>query len=827
MIPRNPRTTKQGFHLRIWKVVIMSLRSPSRWLRIKRAVVIAMASFLTVGGIYLMIPSSASNGDTAIPSTWTNVTSFVGTPPSARSDASMVYDAADGYTVLFGGENSSGALGDTWIFNGSKWSELPASTAPSPRYAASMVYDTADGYVLLFGGLGCGGECNDTWEFKAGTWTELFPTQSPSARGYAAMTYDAGDGYVLLFGGGNGGSTVFGDTWTFEAGHWTPATPNDFPSAREAAYMTDDLADGYVVMFSGTANATCICQLSDTWEYSGGNWKPLTPSRAPSSRDDYSLVYDPAISAVLFFGGWNANGACGNTTDDTWEFDGGNWTELPPTSSPSARSGAAMDYDPNVGGAVLFGGTNGTCRGVTPMFLSDTWLFGGTRLATPASITVAATPSTLSPGQRFTVSGQVTDSIGIPLPGVQVEVNVSGNTLLYPTTNSNGDYSATTSLIYPGPYSHALPGYEYSETIQASAPAIASTATASTTVTVPWPVEQGAWAGYSTLQPVFSIFSSWKVPATTSATGESAQWIGIGGTYGDPLIQVGTYQGTPLDVNPYCALTPPSIPPPVDSYYCALFETTPKYDQPVFFVSPGDEIAASITETSESPTQNPTCGDSYANAQNDQTWVIQIADTSSNSHQTETCNYDVGGHQTGDWIVEAPQPTLGPTPPLASFGSATFVDAVANSEPGLMTDVDSWDMDDPNGGKAAPSAPSFDGESFTVCYGAATYEQCSLSSPLAVVTTSLPDGTIGHLYPTTTLSANGGNAPYTWKLVPGSGKLPKGLKLNKRTGVISGTPKKTARSSSFTVEVLDKKIKVKHHHATQNSSTEVLSITIL
>jgi hypothetical protein len=51
-----------------------------------------------------------------------------------------------------------------------------------------------------------------------------------------------------------------------------------------------------------------------------------------------------------------------------------------------------------------------------------------------------------------------------------------------------------------------------------------------------------------------------------------------------------------------------------------------------------------------------------------------------------------------------------------------------------------------------------------------------------------------------TLTASGGAHPYKWKLV--SSALPKGLKLNKKTGVISGTPKPHALGSdSFQVQV--------------------------
>ena len=87
----------------------------------------------------------------------------------------------------------------------------------------------------------------------------------------------------------------------------------------------------------------------------------------------------------------------------------------------------------------------------------------------------------------------------------------------------------------------------------------------------------------------------------------------------------------------------------------------------------------------------------------------------------------------------------------------------------------------------------------------------------------LPPGKRGVMY-TTTLTAEFGSLPYTWKVVPGSGKLPQGLKLNKHTGAISGTPKNRATSSTFTVQVRDKKNKTLHLRP--QSSTQVFSISI-
>ena len=76
----------------------------------------------------------------------------------------------------------------------------------------------------------------------------------------------------------------------------------------------------------------------------------------------------------------------------------------------------------------------------------------------------------------------------------------------------------------------------------------------------------------------------------------------------------------------------------------------------------------------------------------------------------------------------------------------------------------------------------------------------------------LPQGTQNLAY-STTLTATGGTAPYTWSLV--SGTLPAGLSLDP-SGLISGTPT-TVGTSSFTVQATD---------ANGNTSTALLSIII-
>jgi hypothetical protein len=77
----------------------------------------------------------------------------------------------------------------------------------------------------------------------------------------------------------------------------------------------------------------------------------------------------------------------------------------------------------------------------------------------------------------------------------------------------------------------------------------------------------------------------------------------------------------------------------------------------------------------------------------------------------------------------------------------------------------------------------------------------NLVPPPSITTTSLPAGTVGVAYTTTSLAATGGVSPYTWTLVSAASTFPAGLTLSS-AGAISGTP--TAFGTfNFTVQVKD------------------------
>jgi hypothetical protein len=73
------------------------------------------------------------------------------------------------------------------------------------------------------------------------------------------------------------------------------------------------------------------------------------------------------------------------------------------------------------------------------------------------------------------------------------------------------------------------------------------------------------------------------------------------------------------------------------------------------------------------------------------------------------------------------------------------------------------------------------------------------ASPLAITTTSLPNGAVNAAY-AAILGASGGTTPYRWSIT--SGLLPSGLGLNTNSGAITGTPNGSG-IFNFTVQVSD------------------------
>jgi hypothetical protein len=89
----------------------------------------------------------------------------------------------------------------------------------------------------------------------------------------------------------------------------------------------------------------------------------------------------------------------------------------------------------------------------------------------------------------------------------------------------------------------------------------------------------------------------------------------------------------------------------------------------------------------------------------------------------------------------------------------------------------------------------------------------TIAAPVAITTTSLPNGQVGSAY-SQFVTASGGVLPYSWAVSVGT--LPAGLSLNASTGEISGTPSASG-PNNFTVQVTD---------AATATDDQALSITV-
>src|ERR1700734_2087938 len=92
------------------------------------------------------------------------------------------------------------------------------------------------------------------------------------------------------------------------------------------------------------------------------NWTQQFPQSSPPAREGFAMAYDSAHGQTVIFGGDGYNLISPFPLypyvrlNDTWVWDGADWTQEHPQTSPTVRLGHAMAYDSAHHQVVLFGG---------------------------------------------------------------------------------------------------------------------------------------------------------------------------------------------------------------------------------------------------------------------------------------------------------------------------------------------------------------------------------------------------------------------------------------------------------------------------------------
>jgi len=253
------------------------------------------------------------------------------------------------------GKNSSGDDDDLPAVYQRTWIEKFPLTSPSKRDGHAMVYDSTHEVTVLFGGRS-GTYNDDIWEWDGTGWAQKFPIEKPMARIGHTIAYDSERNVAVLFGGVNSSSHL-NDTWEWDGDNWVDVSPIgtegiDFPSQRQVYSMVYDSARQVVVLFGGCYYDGTYTNYNDTWEWDGTNWTERFSVDVPSPRRAHAMVYDSIHGVVVLFGGYNNT----ENLDDIWEWDGTNWIEKFSANIPSPRFWHSMVYNFKRGQVMLFGG---------------------------------------------------------------------------------------------------------------------------------------------------------------------------------------------------------------------------------------------------------------------------------------------------------------------------------------------------------------------------------------------------------------------------------------------------------------------------------------
>ncbi|MFT4513115.1 MAG: hypothetical protein ACI91B_001817 [Planctomycetota bacterium] len=269
---------------------------------------------------------------------------------------------------MYGGLAStpSQALDDTWAF-ATSWTQLTPAVSAPPRWGHQMVTNTATGNILTFGGRSptISGLSNDTMEWTGVNWIAVPTANAPSPRFLYGMAYDSSRDVTVLFGGrDNVGAN--NETWEFNGITWSQVPTLNAPAPREEMGMVFDASRNRTIVFGGCDEGTSSIY-GDTWEYDGSDWVEVTPATSPTPRFRGMMEYDTNRSRTVYFGGFDGT----QQLSETYEYGGDQWVQIPTgISVPTSLTEMTAGFDVSRSTTTMFGGFGTT-------FNNDTWQYTG------------------------------------------------------------------------------------------------------------------------------------------------------------------------------------------------------------------------------------------------------------------------------------------------------------------------------------------------------------------------------------------------------------------------------------------------------------------
>jgi hypothetical protein len=237
------------------------------------------------------------------------------------------------------------------------WTLLQTSNNPPSLYHSGFAYDTNSNEAIIFGGATKDKWSDETWVWDGSNWLRANSPTSPSAREKTAMAYDEARDKIVLFGGAMD-KTIFDDTWEWNGSSWQLMNPTHNPPARCCHALAYDSVQKKVMLYGGWNHITGEF-FNDTWEWDGNDWTEVTCCNIPLSAalvnfsDESKVIAVPSTESV-----------------NTWSWDGAKWSEIAVRPNPSRADGRSAYYG-KYKRIIFFGGIRNST------LLNETWVFDG------------------------------------------------------------------------------------------------------------------------------------------------------------------------------------------------------------------------------------------------------------------------------------------------------------------------------------------------------------------------------------------------------------------------------------------------------------------